>query len=162
MSVIEAATSTAILVLMVTGLLGLLRMGGVEFGQNLAKMTTDDSASLGMQRLCADIRDGLTASTANNGADLYVTVPVVNTEGDYDRFAAGGTNHYYLAGGKLCRQQGASAPVAVGRNISSVSFSVAGSQVTAQLTTSKRGGLTGLTTTLSGQVSLRNQALDHN
>jgi hypothetical protein len=152
----EAMVATFVLVLMVSGLLGLLRMCGFEFWRNNAKMTADDSASLAMQALSSDMRDGLTATTAQGGQELYVAIPTKNSQGDYDRFTTGGTYRYYMSGSNLYRQLGTGTPKLLGRNLEKIAFTVNANRVEVQITTRKKGGIDKLYTVLSSQIMLRN------
>jgi hypothetical protein len=157
LTVPEATVATFVLVLLVSGLLGLLRMCGFEFWRNNAKMTSDDSASLAMQALSADMRDGLTATAAVGGQELYVDIPTTNSQGDYDRFTSGGTYHYYLSGTNLYRQLGTGTPKLLGRNLDKIVFTVNANRVEVQITTRKKGGIDKLYTVLSSQIMLRNK-----
>jgi hypothetical protein len=156
LTVPEATVATFVLVLMVSGLLGLLRMCGFEFWRNNAKMTADDSASLAMQALAADMRDGLTATTAMGGQELYVVIPSKNSQGDYDRFSVGGTYRYYLSGTSLYRTLNGGTAKLLGRNLDKISFTVNANRVDVQVTTRKKGGIEKMTTVLSSQIMLRN------
>ena len=151
--------------LMTSLLVALLSLGSVtskEWAKSSAKIGADTDASVALQQFAYQVRDGISA-TVSDGV-LTVVMPLVNSEGDYNRYVTGDTVDFYVEDGTLYRQVSgsqvtgsSSVPVALASGISSHSFAVAGREVSLSVTTEQERGIEKATTTYHTQVALRNQ-----
>jgi type II secretory pathway component PulJ len=154
----EVITAAFSMALLFSGLMLLTVNTGTGWAFGTSKMTADNSASLAMLEWAKDIRDGRSATAGVNGTSLSVTFLTANSEGDYDRNNPTTTTsvNYYLSGTNLIRQTGSTTKV-LGKKIKTVLFSVAGSEVTLQITAQQQSGTKTGATTLTSQVYLRNE-----
>jgi hypothetical protein len=150
---------TAVFCVLLAGLITMSVNAATEYAFGSTKLAADNSASLALQALARNVRDGVRASVDTTGTQLTVVFPAVNAQGDYDRFTDGATCRYYLTGTTLYRQQGTATPSILGRNLASVRFSVNGSQVGLAMTSRQQSGPRSQQTVLSTQVTLRNEAI---
>ena len=153
----EALIVSSLLVILLTGMVTVSVDASGQWSRSTSKMMADNDASLTLQRLARDVRDGTTASVNTGGTELTVTLPQVNSEGDFDRYTPGASVRYYLSSGTLYRQQGTGAAQALGSKVTAVRFAVDGAEVGLQLTTRQQNGTKGKETTLSTQIALRNE-----
>lgn len=158
MSLVEVVIAIGLFMLMVSGLVALTVTSANAWSSNSSQMMADGSASTAIQLLAQEVRAGLRASINTGGTQLTVIPPRVNAEGDYDRTVEGAPVTYYLSGTNLCRQQGTATKL-LARRVTSVSFSVAGTDVTIQLNTRQQVGSRPKDATLTTHVALRNTPL---
>ncbi|HEU4752640.1 MAG TPA: hypothetical protein VFU47_05980 [Armatimonadota bacterium] len=147
-------------VLLLSGLVAMGVTAGKQWAYGSSKLIADGDASMAIQKLANEIRDGKRIDTAaSTSSTLVVVFPLKNaTTGDYDRFTDGTTYKYFLSGGNLVRQQGTNPTTVIARAVNTVSFTYSGNnQVQITLRTQKQMGTrTGVTTYVT-QVSLRNE-----
>lgn len=155
-TVAETITAGALFVLLLAGLIALNSGAASAWSIGSSQMMADNNASLALQKLTTEIRDGESASVDATGTRLTVTFPSVTADGDYDRGGTGNTLVYSLSGTSLTRQQG-TANAVLCRNVNSVQFAVSGGQVQVTLTSRQQNGTQARLTTLTSPVSLRNQ-----
>jgi hypothetical protein len=153
-SVTEVILMSGIMFLMLAALVTLSINIGRQWASGSSKMMSDGSASLALQTVAQEIRDGIRASVS--GGTLTVVMPYVNAQGDYDRYTDGTSVQYYLSGGKLYRQRGSATPSVVSTRVTAVAFTVNGEQVTLQMTAKRTSGTKTSTSTYRTQVTLRN------
>jgi hypothetical protein len=157
-TLLEVATVS---LLFVTLLGGMVTMGintAGQYSRDSSRMMADGDASLALQALSRDARNGIRASVNTGGTELTIVMPVVNAAGDYDRFVEGASVRYYLntTTRKLFRQQGTNAARVLGSNITAVSFAVNGPQVQVTLTARQQHGSKAKQSVLKSQITLRN------
>lgn len=143
--------------LMTSLLVALLSLGSVtskEWAKSSAKIGADTDASVALQQFAYQVRDGISA-TVSDGV-LTVVMPLLNSEGDYNRYVTGDTVDFYVEDGKLYRQLVGGDPQELASGISSHSFAVAGREVSLSVTTEQERGIEKATTTYHTQVTLRN------
>lgn len=153
----EVVVASLCFLVMLTGLIGMSINGLRQWSFGSSKIMADNDAVLAIQSLSNEIRSGIRAYTNDTGTNLTVILPVINSQGDYDRFNEGTSVQYYVTNGKLYRQQGVTTATVMARNIKSVKFAVDGAQV--QVTTNSRqqyGTKVG-DTTFQTQITMRNQ-----
>lgn len=157
-SIPEVLAVSFSLLMLITGLVSLAISTGNGWSFGTSKMTADNSASLTLQAWAKDIRYGRLASTDTTNTILTVQFPATNSQGDFDRNNPGTLTSvtYSLSGGNLVRTQGTSTTI-LGTKITSVLFTVAGPEVTLQLTARQQNGTRSGVTTLKSQVYLRNE-----
>ena len=155
-TVAETITAGALFVLLLAGLVSLNSGAAAAWSIGSSQMMADNNASLALQKLTTEIRDGQSASVDTTGTRLTVTFPAITADGDYDRSGAGNTIVYFLSGTSLTRQQGTASAVLC-KNVNSVQFAVSGGQVQVTLTSRQQNGTQARLTTLTSPVSLRNQ-----
>jgi hypothetical protein len=153
----EVLTVSAMLVMLLSGVVTMGVNASTEWSNGSSKLIADNDASLALQALGRDVRDGIRASTDSTGSTLYVVLPYVNGQGDFDRFVDGDTVQYYLSSGNLFRKQGTAGADLLAENVTGLVFSVDGSVVDIQLTSRKQMGTKTGVTTLNTQVMLRNE-----
>ncbi len=154
-------------VIVVSGLFVVLLFGLVTVGVNAAsqyatdssKMMADSDASMALQSIARDVRNGIRATVSSDGRSITVVMPVVNTQGDYDRYAEGSLARYFLntTTKRLCKQVGTNTPTTLGDNITDVQFTASGSEIGISLTARMRNGGKTKQTVLSTNVALRNE-----
>jgi Flp pilus assembly protein TadG len=156
-TLVEVGIVSGILILMVLGVVSLTITTTRELASNGARLASDHDAAMATQLLAREVRNGMSASVNSAGTELSVVLPYVNAAGDYDRFQQGETVLYYLSSGRLYRRSGSAAAVALAEGITSLRFTLNGSQVGVQLTTRGQSGNRSSNTTLGTQVMLRNE-----
>jgi len=156
----EIMTVSALFVTLLTGLVSTGMSAGTEYSNGTAKMMADDQASLMLQKMVREIRNGVRA-TVTSPTDFTVVLPAVNAQGDYDRYVAGTRVRYFLLGNKIMRQENSAASTTLARNIREVAFAAetttSGLRYRISLTSRQQGGKNFKDTTLSTTVSLRNE-----
>jgi hypothetical protein len=153
----EVVVASLCFLLMLAGLVGMAINGLRQWSAGSSKIMADNDAVLAIQALSNEIRSGIRAYTNDTGTTLTVVLPIVNSQGDYDRFNEGSTVKYYVSNDNLYRQQDVASAKVMARKIKSVTFAVDGAQV--QITTNSRqqyGTKVG-DTTFKTQVTMRNQ-----
>lgn len=154
----EVITAAAMFFVLLTGLVTMSLNSGLEWCYGTAKIRADDSASLAIQDLAREIRNGTSATVDTTGTQLTVQFPATNSQGDFDRDTAGTVYRYYLSSGRLCRQQGSASAVVLARNVTGLRFGVDGDEVSLQVTSQQQAGSRSGTTSLNTRVALRNPA----
>ena len=155
-TIVEALMAAAAFTLMLSGLVAIGTSALSSWSYGSSKMTADNDASLAMQQMVSDARAGIRAYSNSALNELYVVLPTVNNQGDYNRTSEGTTVRYYLLNGILYRQVGTAAGVAIGKKITSLRFTVNGEQIGINVTAKQQNGSKVGITTLTGQTSLRN------
>jgi len=156
-SIPEVVVATFCLVLMLTGLVGMTVSGLKQWSFGSSKLMADNDAVLAVQLLSNEIRNGIRAYTDAPGTTLTVVLPLVNAQGDYDRFTEGASVTYYVSGGKLWRKAGAANATVLSRKINSVTFAVDGAQVQVSTNSRQQYGTKVGDTTMKTQITMRNQ-----
>lgn len=143
-------------VLLLGGIITLGSTAASEWSQGSSKVMADDNASLTMQLLRQDIRQGIRASLGATSSELYVVRPAVNAQGDYNRYQEGDTVRYYLQSNKVYMRVGTGDPRELGSGISALEFTVDGHTVFIDLTASQKNAIHRKETELRSEVTLRN------
>jgi Tfp pilus assembly protein PilV len=156
-SVPEVVVATFCLVLMLTGLVGMTVNGLKQWSFGSSKLMADNDAVMAVQALSNEIRNGIRAYTDDPGTTLTVVLPLVNAQGDYDRFTEGFSVSYYVSNGKLWRKVGTDTATVLARKINSVTFAVDGAQVKVTTNSRQQYGTKVGDTTMTTQITLRNQ-----
>jgi len=151
----EVVVTAALLTSVLTALVALSTSSSKEWARSSAQLEADSGASLALQRLAVEIRDGIAASM-QSGA-LEVVMPAVNAEGDYNRYLNGQTNQYYVQDGVLYRDPVGAPPTALASGLTDHQFVVAGSEVRLSLTAQATEGTESAETTYATHVYLRNR-----
>lgn len=155
-TLIEVATASLIFVLMLTGLVAVGMQAGWGWASGASQVMVNDASSTAIQAIARDVRNGIRCSVSADGKQATVTMPYVNSEGDYDRYTDGNQITYYVSSGTLMRQVGSAAATALARNVTSVSFQALTGKLLIQITSQRRNGNRSAATTLSTQVAFRN------
>ncbi len=159
-TLVEAVVATATFGLMVGGVVAVSGSAGKEWRTGVATLKADNNASLALQLIGRDVRNGIRASTSSGS--LYVVMPYINSQGDYERYQDGATIRYYVdtTNKRLMRQSGTNTAAVLARNVTGSAFSVTGTQVSLSITATQSAGATTKTATLTSQASLRNDTND--
>ena len=156
-SIVEAVISSFVLVIMLVGLAGMGVNALNQWSFGSSKVLADNDAVLALQNLSREVRAGVRATVSQDLGTLTVVMPYVNGQGDYDRFRDGVTVRYYSSDGKLWRQSGTASATALSKKVNWVSFSANGSQIQIQVNSRQQYGRRVGDTTLTTQVTLRNE-----
>jgi hypothetical protein len=150
-------------VLLLTGLVATGVNSAKEYAYGSSKLQADNNASLGLQELANEVRDGIRASVCTERDHLTVTFPVKNAAGDYDRYVDGQTFTYGVYNGYLYRVSGGwaytSSSQVLSKGVESVRFAVNGTQVQIELVARKQVGNKTSSSTFRTQVTLRKERL---
>jgi hypothetical protein len=142
-------------------LAGVIAMGvnsASEWGRGSTKLIADNDASIALQKLGREVRNGIRCYTNTSRDQLWVVMPVTNAQGDYDRFTESASHvRFYRSNGNLYRQVGSGTASVLAREVDSINFQVNGTQVEIQLRCRKEAGIRYGETTLETQVTLRNE-----
>jgi hypothetical protein len=155
-TMVEVVIGSGLLALLLTAIVSLSVSSSSTWARGTARLMSEDSASLALQELTADVRSGSTATVSYDGSALTVQTAASNSEGDYERTASGSSIRYYVTGGVLYRQVGTGTPGALARGISSLKFGVDGDRISAWVTSTQRAGTISTPITFSTVVSMRN------
>ena len=143
-------------------LAGLVTMGisaGSEWSRGSSRIMADNDASMAVQRIAQEMRDGASGTVSTDKLRVTVQMPYKDTTtGFYDRFRSGDTVTYYRdTTGNLYKQVNQNTPLLIGRNLRELSFDGGGEQVTIRLQTWSKTGTKESRTEYSTQVTFRNQ-----
>ncbi|MHB9035191.1 MAG: prepilin-type N-terminal cleavage/methylation domain-containing protein [Armatimonadota bacterium] len=159
MTLLEIVMSTALLSIVGMAITATL-VGSIRgWSSGTSKEFTTSSATVAMQKLSMDIRDGRSA-TVSNGT-LTVTFPRVLTDGVtgedvYDLSTSSAiTRSYYISGGNLVRNIGGVVNV-LGRGVTSATFGSTGGTVSVTLVSEEQVGTSTATQQVVGRIGLRN------
>ncbi len=159
-SALEILSIAGVLLVVLGGLISLGTNSATEYALGASKIMADTDASLTLQKLVREVRDGISA-TVDSPTSLTVVLPSVNAQGDYDRYTPGVSVRYYLNNKTLYRQAGTADAVVLGRNIRNLVFSSestpAGPRLKVALTCRQQVGTRKKETVLSSAVTLRNE-----
>jgi hypothetical protein len=159
-SITEAVVASFVFMIMLAGLVGMGVNAMNQWSFGSSKVMADNDAILALQALSRDVRGGIRATVDANGTTLSVVMPAVNSQGDYDRFTDGVTVNYYAQNGKLWRQSGVASATVLAKKINSATFAVSGSQIQIRTTSTQQYGTRSGNTTLTTQITLRNELTD--
>lgn len=159
MTAIELVLSMSILSLLGIGLLTMLMQGLRGWGNGAGNEVANGAATVALQRLTYEIRDGRTATVSNSR--LTVVFPLVLTdpvshETNYDAFANNPTaRSYYVSNGDLVRSVGGVVSV-LARRVTSVAFIVSANAVDITVVSTQQMGSAPCTQQAKGRLTLRN------
>jgi hypothetical protein len=156
-TLVEVLSAAGMLALLTITVLSLSMNVSAEWANGTSQMMADNDASLAIQAMGREIRDGLRASVSNSGTQLNVVFPAVTNTGDFDTFTEGATVQYYFSNGFIYRRIGAGTPMKVAKNVISAQFEANGPQVGIRVTARQQQGTKIRSTTLRTQVALRNE-----
>jgi hypothetical protein len=157
-SVTEALTASTVLVFVLSGVFAVGIGSAREWASDTSRMVSDNDASLAIQTLSKDVQAGLSASVGTAGSSLTIVLPLVNAQGDYDRYLNGNTVTYThdATAQLLYRRVNGGTAQAIARRVTSVQFALNGQRVTFILHSRKQVGPKVSTTVLTTEVYLRN------
>ncbi len=159
MTMVELLIASAILSMVGVVLVSMLAQSLTGWSSGTSRDTSVSQATIAIQKLSNDIRDGKSA-LVSNGA-LVVVFPVLIQDGTtgeriYDISGDNPTpRRYYVTGGNLVRDVGGAISV-IGRGVSAATFAAGGRTVTASLTSSEQVGKSISTQEVTGRIALRN------
>lgn len=159
MTLIEVLVTGAVLSMVAVTLLSLLIYTLRGWSSGTSKEGATSSATIALQKLCNDVRDGKEASISSGS--LVVTFPSKLTDGGtqqtiYDLSGSDpATRTYRIREGNLERVVSGTASV-LGKGVSSATFGVSGGTVTITLTSTEQVGSCTNTRELTSRVVLRN------
>ena len=157
-NLVEVIIAAGILTFILAGIIATGIASSTQWAISKTKTSADNDASLALQRLTEEVRAGIKASVSSDSKTLTITMPAVNSAGDYDRYTNGAIWSFYASNGKLYRKIGTGTATRLGNNITGASFALGAgtAQVVATVTSRQyqgsRYGETSYTTT----ISLRN------
>lgn len=162
-TLIEMSITTMILCVATLALAGLLIAGVRCWRSGFIQDSVNSDMTIAMQKISADMRDGVTATvgTLNGVPALTVTFPATMTdqttgETIYDLSGAGTTTRsYYIRNGDLVRSVDGVVSV-IGKGVTYASFGASGGSVTVTLGTSRQAGASSRSLQITSQVRLRN------
>lgn len=161
LTLIEVVVSTAILSVVAVALFSVANstMRGLMSGSS--KDALANSATLGLQKICDEIRDGKTASVSADGKVLTVRFPVLLTDTStneriYDSSTTDPTPRiYYVSDGNLVKSVSGRVSI-VQRAVTSATFHISLSTVDITLSSTSGYADQSFTQSSQGQVTLRN------
>ena len=156
-TIIEVLVAATIMMIVTVGILGLSIASGRTWSHGSARVITEDSASLALQRISQEIRGGSSATVDATGKILTVTYPNVNAAGDYERDnMAPVKTRYFVDNGVLYSQYGTTTRKALARRVTGIAFLLNGGQVFITLSSQQKVGITQRTALFQSEVTLRN------
>jgi type II secretory pathway pseudopilin PulG len=156
MSLPEMLVGGTLLLILLGAFASLGVNSSTEWARGSSAMAAASDAGIAIQKLGRDIRNGSRATLGANGSELTVVFPLVTASGEYDRYQDGQTVRYYLSSTVLYRQPNGGTAVALGKNLSSLSFAVNGTDIEITLTGRSTRGTKTTDTVLNTRVTLRN------
>jgi hypothetical protein len=156
-SLTEVVTASTVFMLLLGGVVGIGVQASNGWARGTSQVMADDAASSALQAITRDVRDGVSCVVGSSGAEITVTMPLVNSQGDFDRFETGDQVRYYLSSGKLYRQAGITSARVLARNVTSIRFQDLGGRISVEITSQRQSGNRTSTTRLTTQISLRNE-----
>jgi prepilin-type N-terminal cleavage/methylation domain-containing protein len=159
-TLIEILTVVTLFLVLMTGIFAIHSTVLGEYARGSAKMAADDETSLALQKMSREIRNGLRAFV-QSPTELRVRLPVLNAQGDYDRYTEGSLLRFYLSNGKLYRQEDAAVSTVLVSGVSALTFTTettsSGLQYRVSLTCQQSSGNQSRQTTLNTTLCLRNE-----
>ena len=158
-TLIEMLVTAAVLSLATVALVSLLVNSLTGWNSATARDTTTSHATVALEKLSKDIRDGKQAQVSPGA--LVVTFPRINVDAStgesiYDASASDPvTRSYYVSGGNLVRSMSGVAST-LARGVTSATFGAAGGTVSVTLTVWEQVGNRSATRELTGRIALRN------
>ncbi len=144
-TVVEIMVSIAILSFVGLGLVSLLMQSMQSYSAGAGEDYATSQATIALQKLTTDIRDGKLATTQDVNKTLVVSFPAklrdtATGQDYYDPTATDPvSNYYYVSDGNLVRRIGTTITV-LGRGVTVATFEVQGAKVIANLTSTERLG----------------------
>lgn len=155
----EIVTVAGLFLLLLTGLISMTLGTSRGYSMDSSKLMADDTTSLALQSMAREVRAGSSISVNEAGNSLTTVMPAVTDQGDYDRSRTGDTVQYYLSSGKLYRKRNTETARVIARNVSGLRFVRSGSSLSIEVTSTQQVGNRTSATTMSTQVTLRNEAV---
>ena len=159
MTLIEILISSAILAMAGIALAAILVQSLTGWSSVASRDTATSQATIALQKLSNDIRDGKSASVSNDV--LTVVFPLAlqdpaTGEQIYDLSTDDPVpRRYYISQGDLIRSVGSNATV-LGRGVGTATFAAGGGTVTVTLASSEQVGKCMSTQEVTGRIALRN------
>lgn len=144
-TLVEIMVSIAILSFVGVGLVSLLMQSMQSYSAGAGEDYATSQATIALQKLTTDIRDGSLATTQDANTTLVVSFPAklrdtATGQDYYDPTATDPVkNYYYVSEGNLVRRIGTTITV-LGRGVTAATFEVHGAKVMANLTSTERMG----------------------
>lgn len=159
-TLVELLTVGVLFTMLLTGIITIQLGVSAEFARGSAKMTADSEASVALQKMSQEIRNGLRAYV-EGPTELRVRMPALNSQGDFDRYQSGSLIRYFLMEGSLYRQVDGTPSAVLVSGVSAVAFTTeatpTGLRYQVSLTCRQRSGREYRQTTLSTTLCLRNE-----
>jgi hypothetical protein len=159
MTAVEVMISISILSMAGICLVAILIQSLAGWSSGTSRDTSTGQATIALQRLSNDIRDGKSASVSNGVLTVVFPLALQDaTTGEriYDLSSDDPTpRHYYTTGSDLVRSVGGTTSI-IGRGVSAATFAAGGGAVTVSLTSSEQVGKCVSTQQVTGRVALRN------
>lgn len=162
MTLIEVMVAAGLLTLVTAAFVAMLIQSIRGWSSSISGQTSTSNATIGIQRLANDIRDGRSAQVSTDKKTLTVTFPRTITdpgthEQVYDLSGDGpAPRSYYVSNGSLVRRVGSVTSVLC-QGVTTVTFRAWGGTVTVTtLTGSDQEGTHTATQQLTGSIALRN------
>jgi type II secretory pathway pseudopilin PulG len=153
-TLVEVMVVLGLIAVITTGLMSLFLGALGTYDKGSGKSLSDTVASLALQKAAREIADGKSASVS--GGVLTVQMPLVNSQGSYERASNGDQVKLYLSSGTLYKQVNSSTATALIKDVASASFSVSNGTVTLTITGQGRTGKNVMQTQMTEVVALRN------
>lgn len=158
-SLVEMLIAVAVISMASVVLVSLITGALTGWSSGTSKDTASSNATLAMQRLANEIRDGRIAYAYSNTLVVYFPMSITDEATGmvtYDKSASDPVPRiYYVADGNLVRSvQGVTSVVA--RGISSATFGASGGMVSITLVSSEQVGHSQSQCQVTGRVTLRN------
>ena len=154
----EVITVAILSVVLLTGMITMAVNASTEWSMGSSQVWADNDASMALQNLVRDAREGISLRIAAEGTELFVRMPALSGN-EYNRYALGPEVRYYRDSmNRLVRQIGSGTPRVLGENVTRIRFvEVTNSAVAVQLTSTQRNGMHDRTSELNTQIALRNE-----
>lgn len=157
-TLLEMLVSMAVLTMLGGAFVAIIIHTIQGWSSGTSRAIADSAAFVAVAKLSADVRVGTAASVVSG--ELRVTVPPLVTDANgekyYDPSSTCTTYRYYLSGGSIYRQIGSATATVFARDVSAVTFSVAGDLVSVAVTGSNRTGMSQSQRESSAHIVLRN------
>jgi hypothetical protein len=153
-TLMETLVVLGIFAVFTTALISLFVGSLGSWDKGSGKGLSDTTASLALQKAAREIVDGKSASVSSG--TLIVQMPLLNSQGNYERDSDGDVVRLYVSSGILYRQTNSSTAVVLAKDIVSATFTVSNSMVTIAITAQGRTGKNIMQTQMTQIVTLRN------
>jgi hypothetical protein len=152
----EIITVAALAVVLLTGMVTMAVNASTEWSRGSSQVSADDSASMALQNLVRDAREGISLRTAVDGTELFVRMPAgAGTE--YNRYTPGAEVRYYRDSLNRLMRQGGGTTRMLGEGVARIRFiELTNGSVAVQLTSTQRNGTSERSSRLDTQITLRN------
>lgn len=157
-NLVEVIIAAGIMMFILAGVIATGIASTTQWAVNKTKTSADNDASLALQRLTEEVRTGIKAAVSSDSKTLTITMPAVNSAGDYDRYTNGASWSFYQSNGSLFRKIGTGTAVQLGKNITGATFALGSgsAQVVATITSRQTQGTRYGETSYVTTISLRN------